>query len=63
MHIAYNFRQKGVLFCVKITCDGGTILEDGTKVDSLENSAKFFDPSKLHVYVQAQPMQKGDGIL
>ena len=47
MHIDYNFPHKGVLLSLN-TCDGGTILEDGTKVDSIENTALFFDPSKLH---------------
>ena len=30
------------------TCNGFTILDDGTKIDSIENRALLFDPSKLH---------------
>ena len=47
MHIDYKFPHKGVLLSLN-TCDGGTILEDRTKVNSVENTALFFDTSKPH---------------
>jgi len=46
-HIDFPFTHKGCLYSIN-TCDGATILEDGTKIDSVENRALFFDPSKTH---------------
>ena len=46
-HVDYEFPHKGALLSLN-TCDGGTILEDGTKVNSVENTVLFFDPSKPH---------------
>ena len=41
------FPHKGFLFYVN-TNNGFTILEDGTKVESIANRALFFDSSKSH---------------
>ena len=46
-HIDYPFSHKGALFSVN-TCNGGTLLKDGTKIDSVENRILFFDPSLYH---------------
>ena len=46
-HIDYDFEHKGCILSFN-TCDGATILEDGTKVDSIENRALIFDASKPH---------------
>ena len=46
-HYDYDYEHKGCLFSFN-TCNGGTILEDGTKIDSVANRALLFDPSKLH---------------
>ena len=46
-HIDYKVSHKGLLLCLN-TCDGYTMLEDGKKINSIENRALFFDPSKLH---------------
>lgn len=47
MHHDYPFEHTGALLSLN-TCDGGTILEDGSKHDSVANRMLFFDPSKLH---------------
>jgi len=46
-HIDYDFQHKGAIFYVN-TNNGFTILEDGTKIESIENRLLMFDPSKLH---------------
>lgn len=46
-HWDYKYEHKGCLFSLN-TCDGATILEDGTKIESVANRALLFDPSKLH---------------
>ena len=46
-HIDYNFVHKASIFYVN-TNDGFTILENGTKIKSVENRMLFFDASKLH---------------
>lgn len=46
-HADYDFEHKGFILSMN-TCNGCTILDDGTKIDSIENRALFFDPSKLH---------------
>ena len=46
-HIDYDFEHKGCILSFN-TCDGATVLEDGTKVDSVENRALIFDASKPH---------------
>jgi len=46
-HVDSHISHKGLLFYLN-TNDGFTILEDGTKIESIENRALFFDPSVLH---------------
>lgn len=46
-HWDYNYEHKGCILSFN-TCNGATILEDGTKIDSIANRALLFDPSKLH---------------
>jgi len=46
-HIDYDYPHKGAIFYLN-TNDGFTILEDGTKVESVENRILLFDPSKPH---------------
>ena len=46
-HFDYSFKQKGAILSLN-TCDGFTRLEDGTKVDSVENRLLLFDSSKIH---------------
>tara|TARA_Y100000004_G_scaffold33152_1_gene35131 strand:+ start:892 stop:1386 length:495 start_codon:yes stop_codon:yes gene_type:complete len=46
-HTDYDFEHKAALFSLN-TCDGYTKLEDGTKIDSVENRMLFFDASKSH---------------
>ena len=46
-HIDYEYEHKGFILSMN-TCNGNTILDDGTKIDSIENRALLFDPSKLH---------------
>jgi len=47
MHQDFKFPHKGALYSLN-SCDGGTILEDGTKVKSKENTLLHLDTSKLH---------------
>jgi hypothetical protein len=47
MHVDYNFKHNGAVFSIN-TNNGGTILKDGTKIDSVENRMLFFDPSLEH---------------
>jgi hypothetical protein len=47
MHIDYAFKHKGAIFSIN-TNNGGTLLKDGTKIDSVENRMLFFDPSIEH---------------
>ena len=47
MHVDYNFKHKGAIFSIN-TNNGGTILKDKTKIDSVENRILFFDPSLEH---------------
>jgi len=46
-HIDYDYSHKGAIFYLN-TNDGFTILEDGTKIESIENRILLFDPSKPH---------------
>jgi len=46
-HLDYDFKHKGAIFYIN-TNDGGTILEDGKKIDSVENRILFFDSYKKH---------------
>lgn len=47
MHKDYEFKHKGAIFSIN-TNNGGTLLKDGTKIDSIENRMLFFDPSIEH---------------
>jgi len=46
-HRDYPFSHKGCLFGFN-TCDGATVFEDGTRVDSVANRAILFDAHELH---------------
>lgn len=46
-HVDYDFPHLGAIYYVN-TNDGATILEDGTKVDSVFNRLLIFDASKPH---------------
>jgi hypothetical protein len=46
-HVDYDFPCYGAVFSLN-TCDGFTRLDDGTKIDSVENRILFFDPSLKH---------------
>lgn len=46
-HVDFDFPHKGAIFYIN-TNNGPTTLEDGTKIDSVENRILFFDPSKEH---------------
>lgn len=46
-HVDYSFPHKGFILYFN-SCDGYTILEDGTKVKSIRNRALFFDSSLPH---------------
>jgi hypothetical protein len=47
MHIDYKYKHNGAIFSIN-TNNGGTILKDGTKIDSVENRILFFNPSEEH---------------
>jgi hypothetical protein len=46
-HIDYDYPHKGAIFYIN-TNDGCTILEDGTRIESIANRILLFDPSRLH---------------
>lgn len=46
-HKDYEFEHKGAIYYLN-TNNGPTVLEDGTKIDAVENRILFFDPSKEH---------------
>ena len=46
-HFDYPFKHKGALFYVN-DCDGLTVLEDGTEIESVANRLLLFDSSKPH---------------
>ena len=46
-HTDFPFKHKGALFSLN-TCDGFTVLEDGTKIQSVANRILLFDPSQPH---------------
>ena len=47
MHTDFDYPHQAGLFSLN-TCDGYTLLEDGTKVESIRNRMLFFDASKKH---------------
>jgi len=46
-HVDYDFEHKGAIFYVN-TNNGFTVLEDGTKIESIENRVLIFDAHKMH---------------
>ena len=46
-HSDFLFKHKGALFSLN-TCDGFTVLEDGTKIQSVANRILLFDTSQPH---------------
>ena len=46
-HVDYPFSHKNIILYLN-TCNGFTVLEDGTKIESIENRALFFDSSTKH---------------
>jgi hypothetical protein len=46
-HYDFTFDHKGALFYIN-DCDGLTVLDDGTEIESVANRLLLFDPSKLH---------------
>ena len=46
-HTDFPFKHKGALFSLN-TCDGFTVLEDGTKIQSVANQILLFDASHPH---------------
>ncbi len=46
-HRDYDFEHKGCILSFN-TCNGGTVMEDGTFVQSIANRALLFDPSEPH---------------
>ena len=47
LHIDYKFSHSAAILSLN-TCDGYTMLEDGTKIDSVANRILLFDASKKH---------------
>ena len=47
VHVDYNFPHNGALFSLN-TCDGYTRLEDGTKIESVENRMLLFNGGSEH---------------
>ena len=46
-HVDFDYLHKGALFYLN-SCDGYTRLDDGTKIESIENRLLFLDASKVH---------------
>lgn len=46
-HVDMNTPHKGFIYYIN-TNNGYTLLEDGTKIESIENRALFFDSGKPH---------------
>ena len=46
-HKDYEFSHKGAIISIN-TCDGYTLLSDGTRVPSVANRVLFFNPSEMH---------------
>ena len=47
MHADFNYKHKGAIFSIN-TNNGGTLLKDGTVINSVENRILFFNPSIKH---------------
>jgi len=46
-HIDYDFDHKGAILSLN-TCNGYTILNDGKRIDSIENRLLEFNPREMH---------------
>ena len=46
-HIDHEMSHKGLILSFN-SCDGYTVLEDGTMIESIANRGLFFDSSKKH---------------
>ncbi len=46
-HIDYPFSHNGAVYSIN-TCNGGTVMENGTLVKSIANRIVFFDAGKTH---------------
>ena len=46
-HVDYTFPHRGAILYLN-TNDGFTFLEDGTRVESIQNRLLLFDPTKSH---------------
>jgi len=46
-HRDSDFKHQGALFFLT-TCDAPTTMEDGTKIESIENRLLLFDPTSMH---------------
>lgn len=46
-HADYPYSHKGAILYLN-SCDGFTILEDGTKIESVKNRLLLFDPGEKH---------------
>lgn len=46
-HTDFDYKHFGALYSVN-TCNGGTVMHDKKKIDSIENRMIFFDPSVPH---------------
>ena len=46
-HVDETFEHKGAIYYIN-TNNGCTVLEDGTKIESVANRILFFEPHKLH---------------
>ena len=47
MHIDYDYVHTAAIFSLN-SCDGFTMLEDGTRIDSKANRMLIFEGSQLH---------------
>ena len=46
-HTDFSFKHEGAILSLN-TCDGFTVLKDGTKIQSVANRILLFDPSQPH---------------
>lgn len=46
-HIDFPYSHNGAVYSIN-TCNGGTIMEDGTLIESIANRIVFFDAGKTH---------------
>ena len=60
-HKDFEYEHRGIIFSVN-TCNGATVLEDGTKIDSVANRCLLFDPSKDHASTTCTDQKVRDNI-